>query len=148
MNDKHAETTQSYLDIAGGTYALWIDAFAAANGRALSYVKALTEITTRPPSASTVETGLRDGFERANQIVNLTVGELQTTGRANSELAERVIAQSTKLQETFAHAMRGAVSAGLSNIAYVKETADAQLEGLTKRVEELQARTAATVSQN
>jgi hypothetical protein len=139
------EQTQSYVELSSQTYGLVVDAYAAANQRALGYAKSLYEIVSRPYSGA-LENGVREGFERANQIVELTVGEFQTAGQKNAELAEKVAAHAAKWQDTWSQAIRGMLKVGISNMSYVKDAAETSFDGFTKRVEELQSR--ATVSSN
>lgn len=148
MREQKRDTTENYFELASDGYALVLEAATAANGRALNYFKAVSEVAVRPLAFSTLEAAMRDGFDRAQQVANLTADEMQQLGRSNTELAEKVTSYSGKLQETLLETLRGAVRTGLSNLAYAKETADAQIEGLAKRVEEIQTRTAAVVSSN
>jgi hypothetical protein len=128
--------TPSYVELSGQTYALWIDAISAANHRYLGYVKSLYDIGSRPYASSAVETNVRENFERAHQVVELTVNELQTTGQ-----------KTAKLQDSWMHSLRGLLKTGISNISYVKDTAETSLDGFAKRVDEMQSR-ATTVSSN
>jgi hypothetical protein len=138
--------TPSYVELSGQTYTLFVDAIAAANHRTLGYMKSLYEIASRPYASSAVETNVRENFERAHQIVELTVNELQATGQKNAEFAEKVAAHGAKLQDSWTHSLRGVLKSGLSNITYVKDTAETSFDGFAKRVEEMQSRT--TVSAN
>jgi hypothetical protein len=134
------DTTASYLELTGAGYALAIDAFAAANRRLLDYWKSAYEIASRPYSSTALEANVRDNFERAHQLASLTTTEMQKSAQSASEFAEKLAAHGTAWQETAAHGFRGAVETGLSNIAFVKETATQQLDEFSKRVEEAQAR--------
>jgi hypothetical protein len=138
--------TPSYVELSGQTYTLFVDAIASANHRALGYAKSLYEIVSRPYASSAVETNVRENFERAHQIVELTVNELQASGQKNAEFAEKVASHGAKLQDSWTHSMRGVLKTGLSNITYVKDAAETSFDGFAKRVEEMQSRT--TVSAN
>jgi hypothetical protein len=142
------DTTASYLELSGEAYTLFIDAMATSNQRALDYTKSVWEIVSRPYSSSAVETAVRENFDRANQIVNLTIGELQASGKRSAELSEKLVAHAAKLQETYVHAVRGVVDTGISNVNYVKDTATQQFEDLSKRLDEMQTRIATPVSNN
>ena len=133
-------STPTYVELSSDVYSTLVDAYASANQRALDYAKSVYEIMTRPYASTAVETTVRENFERANQIVNLTVGELQGSGQRNVELFEKMLSFASKLQETALETFRGLMKTGLSNMNYVKETTDAQFEGFAKRVEELQSR--------
>ena len=58
--------------------------------------------------------------------------------RIRRPLAEKYVSDLAKLQESFTAALKGLVDTGISNINYVKDTATAQFEDFTKRVEDIQ----------
>ncbi|MBV9103096.1 MAG: hypothetical protein JO060_05860 [Candidatus Eremiobacteraeota bacterium] len=145
MEDQGTRTA-GYVELAGQTYGIAVDAFASANQRALGYAKSLYDIISRPYASSALEASVREGFDRAHQIVGLTVGELQTTGQKNAEVTEKLVAHAAKWQETWTEAVRGLLKTGIANITYVKDAAETSFDGFAKRVEELQSR--ATVSTN
>ncbi len=145
---QNQEMTSSYVELSTGAYAMFVDAFASANQRALGYAKSLYEIATRPYASLSPQSIMRENFERGNQIVALTVGELQTTGQKSAELAEKAVTQGAKLQETYVAAMRGLVNTGISNMNFVKETTDRQIDDFSKRFDEMQNHAAASVSSN
>jgi broad specificity phosphatase PhoE len=141
--------TSSYLELASQTYSLFVDAYVSANQRALEYAKHVVEIGTRPYGASTVEAAFRENFERTTEVMTLSIAELQTSGQKTAELAEKLAAQAAKLQESYSGALRGLVDTGISNMNFAKDTAAAQFEGFTKRMDDIQkTATAATVSAN
>jgi hypothetical protein len=142
------ETTSSYADLTTQTYNVLVEAFAAANRRALDYAKSVYEITTRPYASSAVETAVRENFDRANQLMSLTVSELQSSGQMASELSSKLIAHGTKFQETYTASMRGLVDTGLSNMKFVKETATQQMDDMAKRIDEVSSHATAQVSAN
>jgi hypothetical protein len=142
------ETTSSYAELTTQTYNVLVEAFAASNRRALDYVKSVFEITTRPYASTAVETAMRENFDRASQLMSLTVSELQTTGQSASELSGKLIAHGTKFQETYTASMRGLVDTGLSNIKFVKETATQQMDDMAKRLDEASSHATAQVSSN
>ena len=138
--------TPSYVELSGQAYGLLVDYYAAANQRALDYAKSLYEIVSRPYASSAVETTVREGFDRANQVVTLTVNELQTRGQKQAELTEKLVAHAAKWQDSWTHAVRGLLKTGIANMSYVKDAAETSFDGFAKRVEELQSRS--TVSAN
>ena len=142
------ESTSSYMDLATEAYALFTEAFASANQRSLDYMKSVYEITTRPYASTAVETALRENFDRANQLMALTVGELQTNGQKAAEFGDKLTAHGAKLQDSYVGAMRGVVDTGLSNMKYVKDTATQQIDEITKRIDEASAHATAQVSAN
>jgi hypothetical protein len=147
MSRKDSETP-SYVELGSQGYSLFVDAYASAGQRVLGYYKSLWEIASRPYASTAVETTVRENFDRANQVVALTIGELQTNGAKAAELLEKISAHNAQVQDSLATALRGLVSTGISNVNYVKETATKQFDDLTKRLDEIQSRSAATVSSN
>jgi uncharacterized protein YnzC (UPF0291/DUF896 family) len=142
------EATSSYVELGSQTYSLFIDAYASANKRALDYAKSVWEISTRPYASTTIEAAVRENFERTSEIVSLAINELQTSGQKSAELAEQFVAQAAKMQESYTEALKGVVDTGISNINYVKDTATAQFEGFSKRMDEMQNSATATLSSN
>lgn len=139
MNEEGTRTP-SYVELSSQTYTLFVDAFASANHRALGYAKSLYEIVSRPYTSARTETGLRENFDRAHQIVELTVDELQATGQKNAEFAEKLAAHGAKLQDSWTHMLRGLLDTGISNLTYVKESAETSFDGFARRVEHMQSR--------
>ena len=141
MNERIDEQTKSYVDLASQTYATIVDAFAQAQQRNLAYGKSVYEVLTRPYTSTALETTYRENFDRANQIVELTVSELQQAGAAAAKLGQTLVSQSATWQEKSMESARGLMKTTISNLNYVKDTTDKQFEGFAKRVEEMQART-------
>ena len=139
------EATASYVELSSQTYKLFTEAFASANQRALEYTKSVWEISSRPYDTAGFEAIVRDGFERANKIVEAAIATLQANGRTSAELAENVVAQNAKLQESFTTGLKGLLETSVSNMNYLTETASAQFEGFGKRMEDLRR---STVSSN
>jgi hypothetical protein len=144
MNQKFDEQTKSYVDLASQTYTVLVDAYAAAQQRCLGYGKSVFEVMTRPYASTALETSSRENFDRLNQIVELTVSELQQAGSTSAKLGEKLVSQNAVLQEKVLESARGIMTTAVSNLNYVKDTTDKQFEGFAKRVEEMQARTVST----
>lgn len=145
---QNQEMTSSYVELSSQTYALFVDAFASANQRALGFAKSLFEVASRPYASLTPMAIVQENVGRGNQMVSLTVAELQTAGQKSAELAEKAVTHGAKLQETYIGAMRGLVNSGISNMNFVKETTDRQIDDLAKRFDEIQSRATATISNN
>jgi hypothetical protein len=148
MSAKNIESTSSYVELSSQAYGLFVDAYASANQRALGYLKNVWEIASRPYASTALETTVRENFDRANQVVALTIGELQATGAKNAELVEKIGAHNAKVQDNVATTIRGLVTTGISNVNFVKESATQQFEDLTKRLDEMQARATSAASSN
>ncbi len=141
MTDNNQTQASNYVDLGNNVYTTYVNAYAQANQRLLGYGKSLFEILTRPYTSNTPELTYRENFDRAQQILDLTVSEMQAAGQHLSSVVEELVAQNTKLQQNSLESSRGMVRTFISNLNYVKETTDQQFEGITKRVEDIQART-------
>ena len=135
-------TTAGYVTLTNEVYALLVDAFGSADTRALNYWKSVWDITSRPYSPVTIGSVVRTNLERANQLTTLTIDELRSAGRESAEFAEKLLAKGTKVQDTALGSFRGMIDTYAANLNYVKETTSAQLDGLSRRVEDLDKRTA------
>ncbi|GAC1396570.1 MAG: hypothetical protein NVS4B5_04670 [Vulcanimicrobiaceae bacterium] len=140
------DQTSSYVDLSTQTYSLFVDAMSSSNKRALEYTKSLWEISSRPYASTAVETTVRENFDRANQIISLTVSELQTGGQKNAEFAEKLVAHSAKIQESLVAAMKGLVQSSISNLTFAKDSASQQFDNGIKRVEETASRASASAN--
>lgn len=130
-----------YAALSSETYKLFADNAVAASGRALEYCKSVWQIASRPYASAELETGIRENYDRANQIVGLTVNELSTSGRESVQFAENLLAQSTKAQKLYVDAARGLMSTGISNMNFVKDTAERQIDDIANRFQEAQSAT-------
>jgi hypothetical protein len=142
-----ADQTTTYLELSSTLYSTMVDAYAAANQRTLAYGKSVYEIVSRPYTSTAVESALRENFDRANQIVETTVSEMQQNGKHATDLSQTLLAQNARFQELLVETGRTLAQTGASNMAFVKETADAQFQTITKGVNEMQQH-AKTVSAN
>lgn len=132
---QYKDQTASYVELSSQTFSLLTDAMSAYNKRILEYSKSLWEISSRPYSSTAVETTMRENFDRTNQIVSLSIHELQTSGQKSTELAEKLVAHGTKFQETMMNSMKGLVETNISNMNFAKDSATQQFDNITKRLE-------------
>jgi len=121
MSRKDTESTPSYVELNSQAYSLFVDAYATYNQRALGYLKSVWEIASRPYASTALETTVKENFDRANQIVNLSISELQAKGAQGAEFVEKLSAHNAKVQDTLATAFRGLVTTGISNVNFFKE---------------------------
>jgi lysophospholipase L1-like esterase len=142
-----ADQTSTYLELSSTLYSTMVDAYAAANQRMLAYGKSVYEIVSRPYTSTAVESALRENFDRANQIVETTVSELQQNGKHATDLSQNLVAQNAQFQELLVETGRTIARMGASNMAFAKESADAQFQTITKSVNDMQQH-AKTVSAN
>ena len=135
-------TTASSVGRTNEVYALLVDAFGSGGTRALNYWKSVWDITSRPYSPVTIDSIVNENLNRATQLTNLTVDELRSAGRESAEFAEKLLTEGAKVQDTALGRFRGLIDKYAANLNYVKETTTAQLDGLSRRVEDLDKRTA------
>ncbi len=140
------EQTASYVELSSQTYSLFVDAMASYNKRSLEYTKSLWEIASRPYASTAIETTVRENFDRANQMISLTVSELQTNGQKSAEFGEKLVAHGAKVQESLVATMKGLVDTGISNVNFAKDSATQQFDNVTKRLEETTERAAASTN--
>lgn len=131
------KTTTSYVELGSQAYKIAADAIASANYRLLDYWKSVWDISSRPYSSTAIDVTVRENFDRAQQILNLTVEELQAQEKNAQDLAEKVVAQGAKLQDSTISAFRGVLNTSISNLNYVKESTTERLEELKRRLSEL-----------
>lgn len=143
---QYKDQTASYVELSNQTYTLFVEAMSSYNKRNLEYSKSLWEIASRPYASSAVETTVRENFDRANQMISLTVSELQTTGQKSAEFGEKFVAHSAKVQESLTAVMKGLVETGISNMKFAKESATQQFDDAAKRVEATTSRATTSVN--
>ncbi len=136
------DETSSYVDLSNQTYALFVDAMASANKRTLEYAKSVWEITSRPYASTAVETAVRENFDRANQLVSLTINELQTSGQQSAEFSEKLVSHGAKVQESLVASAKGLVDTGITNLNQAKEHASQSYNEVAKNIDDAQAGTA------
>lgn len=140
------ETTTNYIDLSNKVYELALDAVAQAQKRFLEHTKNVCEISLRPYTASSPEAFAREHIERISQISSLAVSEAQTAGQKNRETAQKASELIQKALDSATNTQRGLWNTSLSNLNYVKETTNAQLDTFAKRVDEIQTRAAAATA--
>jgi capsule polysaccharide export protein KpsE/RkpR len=129
--------TSSYVELGSQAYSVAADAIASANYRLLDYWKSVWDITSKPYTSTAIDATVRENFDRANAILNLTVEELQAQEKKAQELAEKVVEQGAKLQDSTISAFRGVLNTSISNLNYVKDSTTERLEELKKRLGEV-----------
>ncbi len=144
MEDK----TKSYIELTTAAYQTFVEAVSSANERALGFTKSLFEITTRPYASTEMATLARENFDRLNQIVSLSISELQTNGSKAAELNTKVMEHGSKLQEAYVSSLRGAVDTGISNMQFVKDTTAQQMDEIAKRMDDVRTHATAQSSSN
>jgi len=134
----NTDSTASYIELTTQAYKLLLDAAATTHKRVLEHAKNHYDILARPYTGASPDANIREGFDRANQLGTIVAAELQTTAQRNAELAEKLLAHASKLQDSLLHSCHGLSSTGLSNLNFVKEQTNAHIDTFAKRVEEVQ----------
>ncbi len=101
------------LELSNQAYALLVDAFSTRSTRTLDNAKSFYEILSRP-APQTIDGAVRENFDRAQQIVSLTVNEMATTGRRMTEVTAGLAETGAKFQEAWLRYVRGVMELGLS----------------------------------
>ncbi|MGP6158540.1 MAG: hypothetical protein ACLPYS_13730 [Vulcanimicrobiaceae bacterium] len=121
-------------------YYLIVDAMAWSNYRFLDYWRGVWEINSRPHASMASEAYLRESAARASEILQLTIDALDAQAAKSAELTERLAEEGAHLQHAALEAYRGLLETSIANIRHVQQTTAAQLEEVTKRLAEMQAR--------
>ena len=125
----------NYAELATEATNMVVEAISSANERTLNYAKSIWEIVSRPIPAGQQQQNVRDGFERADQIVSLTVKELEHSLRKSTEFAEKMLAQNAKLQRQSIESLHNFAGSTLTNVKQVVETAGERIAEFAKNVE-------------
>jgi len=136
----------SYIELSSKVYSLFLDTLTSLTQRRLQYWKSVWEVSSRPYQLTEVDGTVRDGFDRASQILDLTANELKTDGQNAAEFFEKLLSHTTRFQDVAMNAFRSVLNTSISNLDYVEETTQQQLNGLTKRLDEAEHRAGATAS--
>jgi len=131
------EKTTGVVELSSQAYGLAVDAIASFNQRLLGYWRSVWDITSRPYASTDVQAAVRESFERANEVLSLTIEELQAQEKRSQELIEKVAAQGSTVQDSALAAVRGLLNASILNLNHVKESTTQQLDDLKKRLDEL-----------
>lgn len=114
-------STANYVELSGQAYGLVVDAFASINRSRLAYWKSVWEIVSKPYASTAIESAVRENFDRANQLANLTVGELRTRGQISADFSEKFLTQIEKLQDAGLEAFRDSLRTYASSVKKLQE---------------------------
>jgi hypothetical protein len=130
------DSATSYIQLSSKVYSLFLDALTSRTQRRLQYWKSVWEVSSRTYQSTAVEGTVRDIFDRAGQVLDLTANELKTDGQNAAEVSEKLLSYVPRFQDVAINALRGVLDASISNLDYVKETTQQQFDDLTKRLGE------------
>lgn len=114
-------STANYVELTGQAYGLIVDAFASVSRSRLDYWKSVWEIASRPYTSTAIDATVRENFDRAQQLADLTVGEFRSRGQASTEFSEKFLAQIGKLQDAGVEVFRDSLKAYVSSLNQVQE---------------------------
>jgi hypothetical protein len=137
------DSATSYIQLSSKVYGLFLDALTSRTQRRLQYWKSVWEVSSRTYQSTAVEGTVRDIFDRAGQVLDLTANELKTDGQNAAEVSEKLLSYVPRFQGVAINALRGVLDASISNLDYVKETTQQQFDDLTKRLGEGERQTVA-----
>ena len=140
------DSATSYIELSSKVYSLFLDALTSRTQRRLQYWKSVWEVSSGPYQSTAVEGTVRDGFDRASQILDLTANELKTDGQNAFEVSEKLFSYATRFQDVAMNAIRSVLDTSISNLDYVKETTQQQFDDVTKRLDEVQRQAVAKSS--
>ena len=138
----------SYIQLSSKIYSLFLDALTSRTQRRLQYWKSVWEVSSRPYQSTTVEGTVREGFDRAGQILDLTANELATGGQNAADVSEKLLSYAEEFEDVAIKAFRGVLNTSISNLDYVKETTQQQFEDQTKRLDDVEHQAVAKASTN
>ncbi len=116
-------STENYIELSSQTYELIVDALATAARSRLDFWKSVFEIAARPYASTALEPVVRENFERAGELSNLTVGELRSRGQRTAEFSEKFLNQVGKLQDAALETFRDSLKSYVSAVNQVKDAA-------------------------
>jgi hypothetical protein len=140
------DSATSYIQLSSKVYSLFLDALTSRTQRRLQYWKSVWEVSSRPYQSTAVEGTVREGFDRAGQILDLTANELKTDGQNAADFSEKLLSYATRFQDVAINSFRGVLNTSISNLDYVKETTQQQFDDLTKRLDEVERQAVAKSS--
>ena len=116
MMNKTTEAANSYVDFATRTFEAAMEAAVSANRRGVELSKSMYDVISRPLAGSPTEMS-RDGADRFNAIVDLTMSATQTSVAEATKTVSEISTQASQLGETITHTMRAAFDRSLENVA-------------------------------
>ncbi|MGP6159986.1 MAG: hypothetical protein ACLPYS_21250 [Vulcanimicrobiaceae bacterium] len=123
-------STAKYIEVSCDAYGLIVDVLASASRARLAYWKSIWELASRPYASTALEPAVRESFERASELTNLTVDELRARGKRTAEFSEKFLGEVEKLQDAGVEVFRDSLKAFVSSVEQVKDaTADLSING-------------------
>jgi hypothetical protein len=93
------DNTAKYIELSNEAYGLIVDTFVSATRNRLAYWKSVWGIASRPHASTAIASTVRENFDRASELANLTIGELHSRVQRTVDFSEKCLAQVGKLQD-------------------------------------------------
>jgi hypothetical protein len=113
--------TAKYIELSNEAYGLIVDTIASATRSSLNYLKSVWEIASRPYASTAIASTVRENFDRASELANLTVGEINSRVQRTAEFSEKVLVQVGRLQDAARETYRDSLKPYVSTADQVKD---------------------------
>jgi len=128
-------TASSLVDLTSETNKIIMDAITTNYRRQLAYSKNIWGIVSRPYAGNDLKVNVGETIGRMENVVDLTMADLETTTKSTIELTEKVLSQATKARDESINVARTYAKSGVASIKHALETTEERLDTLSKRLE-------------
>jgi hypothetical protein len=115
-------TAAEYIALSSEAYGLIVDTIASATRSRLNYWNSVWQIACRPYASAAIRSTVRENFDRASELANLTLGELSSRVQRTADFSEKLLAQFGKLQDAARETYRDTLTSYVSTVDHVKDT--------------------------
>ena len=136
--EKRSDVAAVYVELSNQAYSTAVGAMVAANRRLLQYWKSVWEIESRPFTSALPESTIRESFERASQVLKLTVDELHAQRQESARFTEQLSSQAAKVKESSLAALSHVLDTAIADLNCVKNTTTRSCDELKKRLEDIE----------
>jgi hypothetical protein len=135
--EKKHDVVATYAELSNETYSASVNALVSANRRLLQYWKSVWEIESRPLASISPESSVREGLERADAVLKLTVQELHAQREESAKFTELLSSQAAKVKESSLAALSDVLDTAIADLNSVRDETARNFEELKKRLEDL-----------
>jgi hypothetical protein len=93
------DSNAKYVELSNQSYGVIVDTFASAMRSRLDFWKSVWQIASRPYTSMAMASIVEQNFDRASELTNLTVGELQSRVQRTADFSQKFLAHVGKLQD-------------------------------------------------
>ena len=115
-------TAAEYIALSSEAYGLIVDTIASVTRSRLNYWNSAWQIACRPYASAAIRSTVRENFDRASELANLTLGELSSRVQRTADFSEKFLAQFGKLQDAARETYRDTLTSYVSTVDHVKDT--------------------------